>query len=47
MASATTPDTSRTLEAGKRSYTYYSLAALEQAGWGDVSALPVSLKILL
>jgi aconitate hydratase len=47
MASATTPDTRRTLDVGGRTYAYYSLSALEHAGLGDVSALPVSLKILL
>ena len=41
------PDTRRTLEAGGESFTYYSLAAAEEAGLGRISALPVSLKILL
>ena len=39
--------TRRTLDAGGRSYDYYSLAALAEAGLGDVSRLPFSLKVLL
>src|ERR1700761_6107611 len=34
------------LEAG-REYRYYSLLALEQAGFGKISRLPVSLRIVL
>src|SRR5262249_11595999 len=37
----------RTLKVGTRSYDYYSLAAAEKAGLGDLSRLPVSLKVLL
>jgi aconitate hydratase len=37
----------RTLEVGGRSYDYYSIAAAEGAGLGDVSRLPFSLKVLL
>ena len=38
----------RTLEAGGKKYDYYSLeAAANSAGFGDVSRLPVSLKVLL
>ncbi len=39
--------TRRTLQAGGQSYDYYSLEAAAQAGLGDLSRLPVSLKILL
>ena len=39
--------TRRTLQAGGESYDYYSLEAASQAGLGDLSRLPVSLKILL
>ncbi len=44
------PDTFRardTLVVGDRSYTYFRLAALEQAGFPGVARLPFSLKILL
>ncbi|MEE8123388.1 MAG: aconitate hydratase AcnA, partial [Alphaproteobacteria bacterium] len=37
----------RTLDVAGRSYTYYSLPAAAEAGLGDISRLPVSLKILL
>jgi aconitate hydratase len=39
--------TRRTLEAGGKQYAYYSLAAAQDAGIGDLSRLPVSLKVLL
>ncbi|HUL06341.1 MAG TPA: aconitate hydratase AcnA [Candidatus Acidoferrum sp.] len=39
--------TRRSLKVGTRSYDYYSIAAAEKAGLGDVSRLPVSLKVLL
>ena len=39
--------TRRTLEVGGKRYAYYSLPAAEEAGVGDLSRLPVSLKILL
>jgi aconitate hydratase len=39
--------TRRTLEAGGKSYEYYSLAAASEAGLGDLSKLPYSLKVLL
>ncbi|HZH25812.1 MAG TPA: aconitate hydratase AcnA [Azospirillaceae bacterium] len=39
--------TRRTLEVGGKSYDYFSLKAAEQAGLGDVSRLPFSLKVLL
>ena len=48
--SATGQDTlkaRRTLEAGGKSYDYYSLDALSEAGFGDISRLPFSLKVLL
>ncbi len=37
----------RTLEAGGKSYDYYSLSAVSDAGYGDISRLPFSLKVLL
>jgi len=39
--------TRRTLEAGGQRFAYYSLAAAAEAGIGDISRLPVSLKVLL
>jgi aconitate hydratase len=39
--------TRRSLKVGTRSYDYYSLAAAEKAGLGDLSRLPMSLKVLL
>ncbi|MGH7186800.1 MAG: aconitase family protein, partial [Pseudomonadota bacterium] len=39
--------TRRTLKVGRKSYDYYSLEAAAEAGLGDLSRLPVSLKILL
>ncbi|WP_158043759.1 aconitate hydratase AcnA [Skermanella pratensis] len=39
--------TRRTLDVGGKSYDYFSLKAAEQAGLGDVSTLPFSLKVLL
>jgi len=37
----------RSLEAGGKSYDYYSLSAVSDAGYGDISRLPFSLKVLL
>src|SRR5690606_2119882 len=37
----------KTLQVGAKTYTYYSLEAAAQNGLGDVSRLPVSLKVLL
>jgi aconitate hydratase len=37
----------RTLEVGGRSYQYFSLPAAAEAGLGDISRLPYSLKVLL
>ncbi len=37
----------RTLTVGDRRYDYYSLQAIKDAGLGDVSQLPYSLKVLL
>ena len=42
-----TLNTRRTLTVGGRSYDYFSLAAAESAGLGDISRLPYSLKVLL
>ena len=39
--------TRRTLEAGGRAYAYYSLPAAEAAGIGDLSRMPISMKVLL
>ena len=39
--------TRRTLDVGGQAYDYFSLAAAIDAGIGDVSRLPVSLKVLL
>ena len=39
--------TRRTLDVGGKSYDYFSLKAAEQAGLGDISTLPFSLKVLL
>jgi len=36
----------RSLEAGGKSYDYYSLSAVSDAGYGDISRLPFSLKVL-
>ncbi len=37
----------RTLKVGAKTYAYYSLEAAAQNGLGDISRLPVSLKVLL
>jgi aconitate hydratase len=37
----------RTLTVGSRQYRYFSLQAAAEAGLGDISRLPRSLKILL
>ncbi|MBW7852124.1 MAG: aconitate hydratase AcnA [Rhodospirillales bacterium] len=42
-----TLNTRRTLEVNGRSFDYFSLEAAAQAGLGDVSRLPYSLKVLL
>ena len=42
-----TLNTRRTLSVGGRSYDYYSLPAAAEAGLGDISRLPFSLKVLL
>lgn len=39
--------TRRTLKVGNKSYDYFSLKAAEEAGAGDVSNLPYSLKVLM
>jgi aconitate hydratase len=39
--------TRRSLKVGARTYDYYSIPAAEKAGLGDLSRLPVSLKVLL
>ena len=48
--SATGQDTlkaRRSLQAGGKSYDYFSLSAVSDAGYGDISRLPFSLKVLL
>src|SRR5512134_192490 len=37
----------RTLKVGEETYAYFSLEAVTEAGFGDVSRLPYSLKVLL
>ena len=37
----------KTLKVGAKTYAYYSLEAAAQNGLGDISRLPVSLKVLL
>jgi aconitate hydratase len=44
---STIPDTRRQLKINGRSFTYFSLPALKEAGLGDADRLPVSLRILL
>nr|WP_211112570.1 aconitate hydratase AcnA [Azospirillum sp. SYSU D00513] len=39
--------TRRTLTVGGKSYDYYSIKAAEEAGLGDLSRLPYSMKVLL
>jgi aconitate hydratase A / 2-methylisocitrate dehydratase len=40
-------DARRTLQVGGDHYTYFALAAVREAGFGDVSRLPFTLKVLL
>jgi aconitate hydratase len=47
MASKDSFSTRRSLAVGGQRFSYYSLPALEQAGFAQVSRLPYSLKILL
>ncbi|MFO1141121.1 MAG: aconitate hydratase AcnA [Amaricoccus sp.] len=42
-----TARTRRKLDVASKSYAYYSIAAAEQAGLGDFSRLPASLKVVL
>ncbi|MCA1974611.1 MAG: aconitate hydratase, partial [Caenispirillum sp.] len=39
--------TRRTLTVGGKDYDYFSLSAAAEAGLGDVSSLPYSMKVLL
>ena len=39
--------TRKTLEGGNKSYDYYSINAAQDAGIGEVSRLPYSLKVVL
>ena len=47
MASQNSFSTRTSLEAGGTRYSYFSLPALEKAGYGGLARLPYSLKILL
>jgi aconitate hydratase len=47
MASLDSFKTRKTLKVGTKSYTYYSLKAAEANGLPGISALPVSMKVLL
>ncbi|HEY9080388.1 aconitate hydratase AcnA [Magnetovibrio sp.] len=47
MAGQDTLKTRRTLEVNGKSYDYFSLEAAQQAGLGDVSKLPYSIKVLV
>src|ERR1700754_533351 len=47
MASLDSFKSRKTLQVGAKSYVYYSLEAAAQNGLGDISRLPVSLKVLL
>ncbi len=47
MSSIDTLKTRRDLSVGKKTYAYYSLPAAEEAGLGEISRLPVSMKVLL
>ena len=40
-------ETRRILNVGGKNYDYFSLAAASEAGLGDISSLPYSLKVLL
>ena len=37
----------KTLKVGAKTYAYYSLEAAAETGCGDISRLPVSMKVLL
>jgi aconitate hydratase len=47
MPSKDSLNTRRQLTVGDKSYSYYSLAAAEEAGLAGISRLPVSMKVLL
>jgi aconitate hydratase len=47
MPSLDSFNSKRTLTAGSKTYTYYSIEAAAENGLGDVSRLPSSLKVLL
>ena len=47
MASLDSFKARKTLKVGAKTYVYYSLEAAAQNGLGDISRLPVSLKVLL
>jgi len=46
-ASLDSLESRRTLKVGAKTYTYFSLKAASAAGLGDLSRLPISLKVLL
>jgi aconitate hydratase len=47
MASRRPSDSVRLLQVGDRTYHYHALETLEQEGWGPLTALPFSLRVLL
>ncbi len=47
MTTSTTPNAKRTLKVGGKTYDYYAVEAATEAGYGDVSRLPFSMKVLL
>src|SRR6516165_2824003 len=47
MPSKDSLNTRRQLSVGDKTYSYYSLAAAEEAGLTGISRLPVSIKVLL
>ena len=47
MPSLDSFNSKRTLTAGGKTYTYFSIEAAAENGLGDVSRLPASLKVLL
>ncbi|MBF6723677.1 aconitate hydratase, partial [Acinetobacter baumannii] len=42
-----TLNSARTLEVGDKTYHYYGLDAVADKGWGELSKLPFTLKVLL
>ena len=42
-----TLNSAKTLDVGGKTYHYYDINAVADKGWGDLSKLPFSLKVLL